>query len=65
MHKVRDIIMWGNSDNISCQSEEHAHIDLIKLVAGFTSDEDVFMCILCFHAHLAYLQDYQALLQEL
>jgi hypothetical protein len=26
LHKVREIIMWGNSDNTSFQSAEHAHI---------------------------------------
>jgi hypothetical protein len=65
LHKVREIIMWGNSDNRSCQSAEHAHIDLIKAVAGCTINKDVFMCILRFHARRAYLQHYQALLQEL
>ena len=30
--KVRDIIMWGNPDNTSCQSAEHGHIDFIKAV---------------------------------
>lgn len=57
--------MWGNSDNTSCQSAEHAHIDLIKAVAGCTNNKDVFVCILRFHARRAYLQHYQTLLQEL
>ena len=65
LHKVREIIMWGNSDNTNCQSAEHAHIDLIKAVAGCTNNKDVFMCILRFHARRAYLQHYQTLLQEL
>ena len=65
LHKVREIIMWGNSDNTSCQSAEHAHIDLIKSVAGCTDNKDVFMCILRFHARRAYLQHHQALLLEL
>lgn len=54
LHKVREIIMWGNSDNTSCQSAEHAHIDLIKAVAGCTNNKDVFLCILRFHARRAY-----------
>ena len=65
LHKVREIIMWGNSDNTSCQSAEHAHIHLIKSVAACTNNKDVFMCILSFHARQAYLQHYQTLLQEL
>ena len=29
LHKVREIVLWGNSDNTSCQEAEHAHIELI------------------------------------
>jgi len=65
LHKVREIIMWGNSDNTSCQSAEHAHIDLIKSVACCTNNKDAFVCILRFHARRAYLQHYITLLQEL
>ena len=65
LHKVREIVMWGNSDNTSCQSAEHAHIDLIKAVASCTNNKDVFMCILRFHARRGYLQHYQTLLKEL
>ena len=32
LHKVREIIMWGWSENTSCQGPEHAHIDIIKNV---------------------------------
>ena len=39
LHKVREIIMWGNSDPTSCQSAEHAHIHLIKAVAGCTNNK--------------------------
>jgi hypothetical protein len=65
LHKVREIVMWGNSDNTSCQSAEHAHIDLIKAVASCTNNKDVFMCILRFHARRGYLQHYETLLREL
>ncbi len=33
LHKVREIVMWGWSENTSCQGPEHAHIDIIKSVA--------------------------------
>ena len=33
LHKVHQIVMWGWSENTSCQGPEHAHIDLIKNVA--------------------------------
>ena len=64
LHKVREIIMWGNSDNTSCQSAEHADIVLIKVVAGCTNNKDVVLCILRFHARRAYLQHYQTLLRS-
>ena len=57
LHKVREIIMWGNSDNSNCQSAEHAHIDLMKSVAVCTNNKDVFMCILRFHPRRAALSD--------
>ena len=46
MHKVSEIIMLGNSDNTSCQSAEHVHIDLINAVAGCT-DKRMPSCALC------------------
>ena len=46
LHKVREIVMWGWSENTSCQGPEHAHIDLIKSVAHLTNNKDVFLCIL-------------------
>ena len=95
LHKVSDIVLWGNSDNTSCQAPEvctwyilvhtsthlvhtqytlnssdnefcqHAHIKNIKTVANLTNNKDVFMCILCFHARVGYLQTYETLLKEL
>ena len=49
LHKVREIIMWGWSENTSCQGPAHAHIDLIKNVAHLTNNKDVFLCILRYH----------------
>ena len=45
LHKVRKIVLWGNSDNTSCQGAEHAHIELIKSVAHQQQG--------CFLMHLA------------
>ena len=36
-----------------------------KTVANLSSNKDVFMCILCFHARAGYLQHYETLLKEL
>ena len=49
LHKVREIVMWGWSENTSCQGPEHAHIDIIKSVAHLTNNKDVFLCILRYH----------------
>ena len=65
LHKVREIVLWGNTDNTSCQGAEHAHIELIKSVAHLTNNKDVFMCILRFHTRVAFLQHYERLLDEL
>ena len=43
LHKVREIVLSGNSDN-SCQGAEHAHIELIKSVAHLTNNR------MCFYA---------------
>ena len=46
--------MWGSSDNTtSSQSAEHAHIDLIKVVAECTDNKDVF-CVYFVHVRRAY-----------
>ena len=65
LHKICEIIMWDNSNNTSCQSAEHVHIDLVKAVAGCKNNKDVFLCSLRFHARRAYLQHSQTLLLEL
>ena len=57
LHKVREIVLWGNSDNLntSCQGAEHAHIELIESVAHLTNNKDVFLCILRFHTRVGFL----------
>ena len=65
LHKVCKIVLWGNTDNTSCQGAEHAHIELIKSVAHLTNNKDVFLCILRFHTRVGYLRNYERLLSEL
>ena len=36
----------------------------IKTVANLSNNNDVFMCILCFHARAGYLQTYETLQKE-
>ena len=61
LHKVSEIVLWGNSDNTSCQGAEHANIELIKSVAHLTNNKDVFLCILRFHTRMGFLRHYERL----
>ena len=65
LHKVREIVMWGWSENTSCQGPEHAHIDIIKSVAHLTNNKDVFLCILRYHCRRGLLQQYEQLLEDM
>jgi hypothetical protein len=65
LHKVREIDMWGWSENTSCQGLEHAHIDLIKNVAHLTNNKDVFMCILRYHCRHGFVQQYEQMLEDM
>ena len=63
LHKVRELILFGWSENFSTQGPEHCHIDFCKKVAACTNNKDVFLCILRHHVregHLQYLQKLQA-----
>ena len=65
LHKVREIIMWGWSENTSCQGPEHAHIDLIKSIAHLTNNKDVFLCILRYHCRRGLVQQYEQMLEDM
>jgi hypothetical protein len=66
LHKVREIVMWGWSDNTSCQGPEHVHIDIIKSVAHLTKNKDVFICILhTVTAAVGLLQQYKQMLEDM
>ena len=65
LHKVREIIMWGWSENTSCQGPEHAHIDLIKGIAHLTNNKDVFLCILRYHCRRGLVQQYEQMLEDM
>jgi hypothetical protein len=64
LRKVREIVMWGWSENTSCQGPEHAHIDIIKSVAHLTNNKDVFRCILRYHCRRGLLQQYEQMLGD-
>jgi hypothetical protein len=60
---VRELILFGWSENFSTQGPEHCHIDFCKRVAACTNNKDVFLCILRHHVregHLQYLRQLQS-----
>ena len=65
LHKVCEIVLWGWTENTSCQGPEHAHIELIKNVAHLTNNKDVFLCILRYHCSSGFLQQYEQILTDL
>ena len=56
IHKVRDIIMFGWSENFSTQGPEHCHIDFCEKVAKYTNNKDVFLTLLKYHVREGHLQ---------
>ena len=61
--KVRELILFGWSENFSTQGPEHRHIDFVKKIAHCTNNKDVFLTILRYHVregHLQYLQKLRA-----
>jgi hypothetical protein len=56
MSQVREIILYGWSENFSTQGPEHCHIEFCKNLAGCTNNKDVFLTILRWHVRAAHLQ---------
>jgi len=59
LHKVREILMFGWSENFSTQGPEHCHIDFCKRIAKCTNNKDVFLTLMKYHVregHLQYLE---------
>jgi hypothetical protein len=65
LHKLREIVMWGWSEDTSCQGPEHAHIDMIKSVAHLTNNKDVSLCILRHPCRRGLVQQYEQMLEDL
>ncbi len=61
LHKVRELILFGWSENTSTQGPVHCHIDFCKKVAKCTNNKDVFLCILRHHVREGHLQDLKKL----
>ncbi len=63
LHKVRELILFGFSENFSTQGPEHCHIDFVKKIAHCTDNKEVFLTILRHHVregHLQYLNQLRA-----
>ena len=63
LHKVRELILFGWSENFSTQGPEHCHIDFIKKIGRCTDNKEVFLTILRHHVregHLQYLHKLRA-----
>jgi hypothetical protein len=64
LHKVRELLLFGWSENVSTQGPEHCHNDVCKKkLAACTNNKDACLTILRDHVregHLQYLQKLQA-----
>jgi hypothetical protein len=63
LHKVRDILLFGWSENFGHQGPEHGNIDNCKKLANCTNNKDVYLTVLRAHAregHLQYLRSLEA-----
>jgi hypothetical protein len=56
IYQVREIILFGWSENVSTQGPEHCHIEFCKALAHCTNNKDIFLTILRWHARAAHLQ---------
>jgi hypothetical protein len=56
MYQVREIIMFGWTENFSTQGPEHCHIDFCKNLADCTNNKDIFLTLLRWHVRAAHLQ---------
>ena len=60
---LRDILLFGWSENFSHQGPEHGHIDNCKRLANCTNNKEVYLTVLRAHAregHLQYLRSLEA-----
>jgi hypothetical protein len=63
LRKVRDILLFGWSENFSHQGPEHGHIDNCKRLANCKNNKEVYLTVLQAHSregHLQYLLSLEA-----
>ena len=56
LHKVRELILFGWSENFSTQGPEYCHTDFVKKIAHFTNNKEVFLTILRYRVREGHLQ---------
>jgi hypothetical protein len=56
LHKARDILLFGWSENFGHQGPEHGHIDNCKKLANCTNNKEVYLTVLRAHSHEGHLQ---------
>ena len=56
IYQVREIIMFGWSENFSTQGPEHCHIEFCKNLEECTNNKDIFLTLLRWHVRAAHLQ---------
>ena len=62
---MREIILFGWTENFSTQGPEHCHIEFCKAIAECTTNKDIFLTILRWHVRAAHLQFLRALESDL
>jgi hypothetical protein len=65
LHKVRELILFGWSENFSTQGPEHCRIDFVMKIAYCTNNTEVFLTILRYHVHEGHLQYLLKLMADL
>ncbi len=65
LHKVRELILFGWSENFSTQGPEHCHIDFVKKIAHCTNNKEVFLTIIRHHVREGHLQNLAKLRADL
>ena len=59
MQQVREIILFGWTENFSTRGPEQCSIESCKTIAGCTNNKHIFLTIIQWHVRLAHLQFYE------
>ncbi len=62
---MREILLFGWTENFNTQAPEHCHIDFVKEVAECTNNKDVFLTVLRYHVRDGMIQYLRTLNEDL